>query len=293
MNFQKIGILGFGEMGYHWARLLISNGVEVLTCIKERSEETCKRALHAGVNIVSLQELVRKSDLIVSTVVPAAAKQVALDILGILSDLDKKNSFYLDVNSISPMTAKEIGKEFSLRTVKFIDGGIIGSSEKLSQGTIVYVSGPEAEQIMRLEQFGFSVRNLGLDIGLASALKILSAGMNKGLQCLLTEILVSAKSLNLVNELIESYNDRFPGLIPKIGRNIVALPVHAVRRAQEMEELERTFRHYGLQSNMIPAARKVLTDISDLKLGQSSEYGVQEGKLSEIIEQFFENGLLK
>ena len=31
MGLRRIGILSIGEMGYHWARLLTSHGVEVLT----------------------------------------------------------------------------------------------------------------------------------------------------------------------------------------------------------------------------------------------------------------------
>ena len=39
MGFQKIGILSIGEMGFHWAKLLKSRGVEVLTY---RGEELSK-----------------------------------------------------------------------------------------------------------------------------------------------------------------------------------------------------------------------------------------------------------
>ena len=54
MAFQRIGILSIGEMGYHWARLLASHGVEVLTYSKGRSEVTRKRAENAGVRFVQI-----------------------------------------------------------------------------------------------------------------------------------------------------------------------------------------------------------------------------------------------
>ncbi len=31
MAFKKIGIMSIGEMGFHWAKLFKSHGVEVLT----------------------------------------------------------------------------------------------------------------------------------------------------------------------------------------------------------------------------------------------------------------------
>jgi Trk K+ transport system NAD-binding subunit len=41
--FQKIGIMSIGEMGFHWAKLLKSHGVEVLTFDKDRGEVSRKR----------------------------------------------------------------------------------------------------------------------------------------------------------------------------------------------------------------------------------------------------------
>jgi len=294
MTIQRIGILSIGEMGFNWARLLISRGVEVLTYDKERSEITRERSVNAGVRSVpSVSALLSESDLVVSLVVPTAAKQVALDVVAGLSDSGKKDIFFLDANAISPMTALQIGKEFSSHKVNFIDGCIIGSSAKLTQGTLIYVSGPEAERIKALEQFGFSVRVLGDEIGQASAFKIIYAGLTKGLQSLMTELLVCAKNLELDNQLIEIFGERFPDVTKAAGRNIAALTVHAARRAEEMEELGRTFQHYGLKSEMAPAARKVLESIAALNLGQASTDGTRKGTLLETLKLFNDKGLLK
>src|SRR5881296_2474037 len=67
MAFQRIAILSIGEMGYHWARILTSRGIEVLTYAKDRSETTRKRAETIGVKCLpSMNRLVRDADLIVS-----------------------------------------------------------------------------------------------------------------------------------------------------------------------------------------------------------------------------------
>ena len=78
MPFQRVGIMSIGEMGFHWAKLLKSHGVEVLTYDKDRGEVSRKRAENAGVTSVrSMNALVREAELIVSIVVPSAAKKVA------------------------------------------------------------------------------------------------------------------------------------------------------------------------------------------------------------------------
>lgn len=293
MSFKRIGILSIGEMGFHWARLLLSKNVEVLTYDKNRSQTTRQRAFNAGVTSVpSMAELASASDLIVSLVVPSAAKQVAAELASALTDL-KKGVYFLDANAISPITTKEIQKTFATLAVTFIDGCIIGSSAKLSQDTILYVSGPSSAKIKQLESYGFCVRTLGPEIGQASAFKIIYAGLSKGLQALLVELMLVAKRLNLLDQLIECYDERFPGIVKKVGRGISALPIHAGRRAQEMKELEQTLHHYGRASEMALAVRRVLESIAALNLAKSAADGKRKGTLQDTLTLFIHNGLLK
>lgn len=294
MAFQRIGILSIGEMGYHWARLLASHGVEVLTYGKGRSEVTRKRAENAGVRFVpSLARLVSESDLVVCVVVPSAAKRVAAKVTKALIKVERKNLLYLDANAISPMTAREIEKHLFPASANFVDGCIIGSAAKMGQGTVVYVSGPQAALIQALEQFGFSVRLLGPEIAQASAFKIVYAGLTKGLQGLFVELLIGARKFGLLDEILKQYEESFPGLPGKVGQSIAALPVHAGRRAEEMKELIQTFAHYGLKAVMAPATEKVLKSIAALEAGKASETGERKGDLLETTELFFQRGLLQ
>jgi 3-hydroxyisobutyrate dehydrogenase-like beta-hydroxyacid dehydrogenase len=281
-------------MGYHWARLLASHGVEVLTYGKGRSEVTRKRAENAGVRFVpSLARLVSESDLVVCVVVPSAAKRVAAKVAKALIKVERKNLLYLDANAISPMTAREIEKHLSPASANFVDGCIIGSAAKMGQGTVVYVSGPQAALIQALEQFGFSVRLLGPEIAQASAFKIVYAGLTKGLQGLFVELLIGARKFGLLDEILKQYEESFPGLPGKVGQSIAALPVHAGRRAEEMKELSQTFAHYGLKAVMAPATEKVLKSIAALEAGKASETGERKGNLLETTELFFQRGLLQ
>jgi len=291
MSFQRIGILSIGDMGFHWARLLAVKNRVVLTFDINRSPATRQRAAAAGViSVPSMAALASASDLIVSLVVPASARQVAAELATALAGIEKKRLYFLDANAISPMTAKEIQGTFAALPIIFIDGSIIGSAAKLSQDTVLYVSGPDAAKIEELKDYGFSVRILGPEIGQASAFKILYAGLSKGLQGLLLELLAGAKRSDMLEQLVACYDERFPGLLHKIGRGINALPVHAGRRAQEMDELERTLRHYGLRSEMAPAVRKVLESIATLDLATAAADGTCKGTLQETLTLLVDNG---
>lgn len=294
MVFQRVGILSIGEMGYHWAQLLASHGVEVLTYTKGRSEVTRKRAENAGARSVpSLGRLVAESDLVVSVVVPSAARRVAAKVAKALLKVGRKDLLYLDANAISPMTAREIEQHLSPACANFVDGCIIGSAAKMGQGTVVYVSGPQAAHVQALGQSGFSVRVLGPEIAQASAFKVVYAGLTKGLQGLFVELLIGARKFGLLDEILKQYEESFPGLPGKVASSIVALPVHAGRRAEEMDELKRTFRHHGLRAVMAPATQRVLEDIASLDAGRASETGERKGNLLETLELFFQRGLLQ
>ena len=294
MAFQKIGILSIGEMGFHWAKLLKGQGVEVLTYDKDRGEVSRKRGENAGVKpLPSMARLVKEAELIVSIVVPSAAKQVAAKVAKAVAKSGRKELLYLDANAISPMTADAIAAVLKPAGVSFVDGCIIGSAARMGKGTIVYVSGPEAQRLQALEAFGIPTRVLGPNTSQASAFKVVYAGLTKGLQGLFVELLMGARRFGLMNEVRAQYEESFPGLLDKISTSIVGLRIHAARRAEEMDELKRTFNHHGMKSFMAPAAQRVLEAIAALGAGEASDSGARQGDLLETLELFYEKGLLR
>lgn len=294
MSYKKIGILSIGEMGFHWAKLLKSHGVEVLTFDQDRGEVSRKRGENAGVQSVpSMAELVQSSELIVSIVVPSAAMRVATNVADAVNKSGRKNLLFLDANAISPMTADEIAAVLDPAGVDFVDGCIIGSAAKMGKGTIVYVSGQQASRLQALESFNIPIKVLGPNTNQASAFKVVYAGLTKGLQGLFCELFMGARRFGLLKELSAQYEDSFPGLIDKVSSSIVGLRIHAGRRAEEMDELKRTFNYHGMSSFMAPAAQKVLEAIAALETGKASASGAREGDLPATLELFYQQGLLR
>ena len=294
MSFKKVGILSIGEMGFHWAKLLKSLGVEVLTYDKDRGEVSRKRGENAGAtSMPSMAELVKSSELIVSIVVPSAAQRVAENVAKAVQEAGRKDLLFLDANAISPMTADSIAKVLAPAGVSFVDGCIIGSAAKMGKGTIVYVSGSEASRLQALEEFKIPVKVLGPNTNQASAFKVVYAGLTKGLQGLFCELLMGARRFGLLNEVRAQYEESFPGLLDKVAPSIIGLRIHAGRRAEEMDELKRTFNHHGMESFMAPAVQKVLEAIAALETGQASASGGRQGDLPETLELFYQKGLLQ
>jgi 3-hydroxyisobutyrate dehydrogenase-like beta-hydroxyacid dehydrogenase len=291
MSFKSIGILSIGEMGYHWARVLGAHGVKVVTCADGRSAATRERARSIGVELArSMEDLVSQVDLIVSIVVPSAAKAVANEVALALTKVGRTGSLYMDANAISPMTAELLDRAIREAQAHYIDGCIIGGAAKLDQGTLVYVSGPESARLNELNQLGLQVKVLGAGATQASAFKVIHAGLSKGLAGLFTELLVGASALGLLKETLEDYNQNYPGLLQKISNSIGSLPVHAKRRSEEMIELRETFAYNGMAPIVVPAVEKILSSIADLDIAAA---GMRRQSLLDAIELFSKNGLLR
>jgi len=294
MSFKRIGIMSIGEMGFHWAKLLTSHGVEVMTYDKDRGETSRKRAENAGVkSLPSMERLVNEAEIIVSIVIPSAAPRVAEKVAEAAGKSGRRGLLFLDANAISPMTADGIAGMLAPAGVSFVDGCIIGSASKMGKGTIVYVSGAEAERLRPLESFAIPIRVLGPKTSQASAFKIVYAGLTKGLQALFCELFMGAQRFGLLEELRAQYEESFPGLLEKVSTSIVGLRIHAGRRAEEMDELKRTFNHYGMDAFMAPAVQQVLEAIAALDSGAASATGARDGDLMSTLKLFFEKGLLQ
>ncbi len=293
MSFKRIGILSIGEMGYHWARVLGAHGVELSTVTGNRSETTRQRAESAGVQVLpSLEALVSHVDLVVSIVVPSASKQVATRVAGTIARCGKKGLLYLDANAISPMTAEELNRVLTKVRARYVDGCIIGSAAKMDQGAEVYVSGPDAPSLEELNLLGLSVKVLGSGSSQASALKVLHAGLTKGLAGLFLELLVGAEKFSLLSQTLDDYERSYPGLPRKVGQSMLSLPTHAARRSEEMTELGATFQHFGLEPIVVPAVGKILKSIATLKNVPASATQAKIDDPSELIKRFTEWGLL-
>ncbi len=294
MGFNQIGILSIGEMGYHWARTLGAHGAKVLTFAGDRSEATQRRAESVGVELVpSLEDLVSRADLLVSIVVPFAAKPVAQGVARALTKSGRSDLLYVDANAISPMTAEKIGRILARAQARFVDGCILGGAAKIDQGTVVYVSGEHASRLEELNELGLCVKVLGTGLTQASAFKVIHAGLTKGLAGLFTELLVGAEKLGLLDETLEDYERSYPGIANKVGQSILSLPLHAGRRSEEMVELRETYLHYGLNPIVVRSVEKILKAIAALRPGEGAGASARAESLVETIKSFTKRGLLR
>ncbi len=266
MKIETVAILNTGEMGHHVASVLKNHGLKVVTCLEGRSERTRKLAAKAGVsNLSTLDDVAAQSDIIISIVVPSSAKQVAQAVAAAVLR-SGKSVLFADANAVSAMTAVSIGEIIVRAGGRFADVSIIGTAAKVGKGTTFYVSGPCASEFAELKNFGLEVEVLGDQAGQASAFKIVYAGLTKGVSALMTEQLLLAHSLGILNQIMDKYRAKFPDMMRFMEANLPRLPFRAGRRSDEMEELSRTLAEAGLTPVMAPASQRMLASIGELNL---------------------------
>jgi 3-hydroxyisobutyrate dehydrogenase-like beta-hydroxyacid dehydrogenase len=282
---RAVGLLSPGDMGHTVAKVLKERGMPVCTNLSGRSERTRALARSAGVeDVASYEELIRRTDLILSILVPAEAQNVARTVAQALESTGAEITF-VDCNAVSPATAEEIAQAITAAGGRFVDASIIGPPPRREGTTRFYASGRHAEVFAELRKFGFDICLLGEHIGQASGLKMAYAAFTKGTAALSTELLVAAQAMGLYDTLVEelqlSQREGFRNMV----RAVPAVPNTAHRWAGEMEEIARTFSHLGLTPKIHQGAAEVFRFVDASPLADmTSETPNQEHLLREMVE---------
>lgn len=216
----------------------MKNGAYVSTCVHDRSRRTKETADKTRINLCkSYRELAEDSDILISTVVPSSAVEVAgkvgEDIHGI----------YVDMNNASPKTVKTALQQ--IRSGNTVDAAIIGSVRNEGFNVNIIASGPSADSFARLRRYGMNIQVIGEEPGQASTIKLLRSVYTKGVSALLFESLYHAYKMGVDVDVLE-YLSKTEGNDFKdasISR-IISAAFHADRRAQEMEEVVGMLQEY-------------------------------------------------
>jgi 3-hydroxyisobutyrate dehydrogenase-like beta-hydroxyacid dehydrogenase len=290
LHQTTIGILYPGEMGTSFGKLLCKAGLRVVTTAEGRSPRTRRLCREAGLNAVeSLGEVLEQSDIVISLVSPKAALTVARNVAAHRQG-SSRGFVYVDANSISPMTVAQISEVLHHVSVDFVDASIFGLAAQLQQRGTLYLSGPRANELS--DRLGFlpRVKAVGEKPGQASALKMIVAGIPKGLSGLFIEAMLFAQNMHLLNEALDACDEIYPSIMEVVRRMLPTYPRHAGRRCEELEEVEETMLMSGLTPRIVRAVREVTSDVAGV--GWPTNGDPQQWSIVEIIKQMNQEAAL-
>lgn len=271
MQIRNVGVVSPGDMGQAIAGRLKEAGLNVHTALDGRSERTRTLARAAGLtDCGSMEKLVATCELVISVINPGESLNVARQVAAAMKKTGRKIAF-ADLNAVSPQTARDADRIIRDAGGMFIDGGIIGPPPRTDKDKPrIYVSGPDAYLMERINHPNLLVRVLSERIGDASGVKMCYAAMTKGTTALAVELLVAARKLGveqaLEKELRESRNDVFDWQM----KNIPTMPPKAYRWVPEMQEIAKTFGELGLTRRIFEGATDIYGMVAETPLGKES-----------------------
>jgi len=266
-----IGVLYPGELGSALGRVLVRDGFKVVTTLAGRSARTERLCREAALETVAtVTELVKRSDIVLSLVTPAAALDVATTYAA-LASLAPAGAVFVDVNSIGPERARTVDHILAGGGVAFVDAAIHGLAAQLEKRGTLYLSGGRAQEMAGLLGRSLRTRVVGAEPGQASAFKMLLGGMSKGLVSLFLELAQLGGQLGVLDAALDEYRHYYPGIMEAVERLAPTYPQHAARRAEEMAELENTMQHAGMTPHMAAGAQAVIASVGALELARGRE----------------------
>lgn len=246
-------------MGAGLGGALRAGGARVVATTAGRSERT--RRLAAGLELLpGLDEVIAAADVVLSVTPPAQALGVAHGI----AEAARRTGVtpvVADLNAVAPQTMARIAE--ACAGLPVVDGSISGPPPSARPGARVYLSGPPAEVVAGLPWDG-QVEPVVLSGGLgsASALKMCTAGVYKGLTALVTQAIRTAGQHGVLEQVLADLARN--GLADSAG--VVSAATKAHRFVDEMREIAVTQEAAGLTPALFEALAVVYADIAGTEL---------------------------
>lgn len=259
---EKIGILHPGEMGVSLAGSAVNSGHDVYWASEGRSAATRERAFSQNlIDLDTLAGLCETCSVLVSVCPPHAAESLAEEVLAY-----GFKGLYLDANAISLQRVLRIGEKMMAGGITFVDGGIIGGPAWTPGTTWLYLSGNSANQAAACFSAGpLGTEVIGVEIGLASSLKMCFAAYTKGSTALLCTLLAASEELGVRANLEKQWSRAGSDFADKTHQRVRRVTAKAWRFAGEMEEIAATLEFAGLPGGFHTAAAEIYRRIAHFK----------------------------
>ena len=270
MTELTVGLIGVGEMGAGLGEAFVEKGYSVISDLTSRSEVSHARASNAGIEAQSsLENVVKRADIIMSVLPTQFAYREAERVSRLLKSRQNRIVF-VEANAIAPSLTSSIARLFEDEKVEFVDAGLVGPPPNASRRPRLYVSGDKLGCLKLLDGSGFDLVELGQTIGTASAFKMTYAAMTKGVNALLTNVMLAAEEHGFLELFLEETTRSQAHLTQRANSNIARLPCDAARWEDEMKQIAKSFDDVGLPSEFHIGAGAIMRILAGSPFGNET-----------------------
>jgi 3-hydroxyisobutyrate dehydrogenase-like beta-hydroxyacid dehydrogenase len=262
--------------GLGWA--LREGGARVVATVRGRSERSRRLAEEAGLELLpGLFDVLTVADVVLSVTPPGQALAAAQTIANVARE-SGATPVVADLNAVSPETMAEVAK--ALAGLPIVDGSISGPPPIAKPGARVYLSGVKAADVAALPWAGkVEPIVLGAGVGTASALKMCTASVYKGLNALVTQAMRTAGRHGVLDQVLADLKRN--GLDESAGVARSATKAH--RYVDEMREIAATQAGAGLTPALFEAFAEVYADVARTALAEGDPESTGTPDPAEIV----------
>ncbi|MDQ0471690.1 DUF1932 domain-containing protein [Labrys wisconsinensis] len=267
---RTIAVVAAGAMGAAVGARLAARGARVVTSLDGRSEASIVRARAAGMIGVGDAELAG-AEIFLSIVPPDKAVGLATRMAAAIAAA-RTRPVYVDLNAVSPATAREVGAIVAAAGATFVDGGIFGAPpQREGKGPAFHLCGPVGDCAAILAGHGLDAKVLEGGVGAASALKMAYAGITKGLTALGAGMILAATRHGVGGALLDELGASQPELLARLAKGIPDMLPKAYRWVPEMREIAATIGEDRPESAVYTAMAEFYAAVAADHAGEERE----------------------
>ncbi len=250
---RQIALIGFGEAGGILGQGFAARGIHVSAFDILLNSELSRLAMVASAKTANvsvcdtLEAAIRGADLVISAVTCSSSAQVAVSATPFL----RSGQIYLDINSVSPETKREIARILSASPATFVEAAVMAPVAPQRLKVPMLLGGANAiDAAERLQAIGMNAKAISDRIGVASAIKMCRSVIIKGLEAITVESMFAARHYGAEKEVLDSLAATYPGMGwdgPLPDYLISRVAEHGKRRAAEMREAAQAVADAGLE----------------------------------------------
>jgi 3-hydroxyisobutyrate dehydrogenase-like beta-hydroxyacid dehydrogenase len=232
-------------------------GTRVVTTGEGRSDATRQRIEQSRLESVkSLSALAAVSTIVVSVCGPGQALEVGHAVAGQVRRSGLRPLF-VDLNPIAPSTARGLAALVGSAGLEFVDGSISGPPPAPGGDTALYLSGPQAAKLAGIPAEGVTYVVVGRAIGSASAVKMCTSSVYKGLVALVMQAAATSRAYEVEEFVQTDFRRRLPALVDNLPVQLAHADREARRFADEMHEISQAQEDAGTGADLFRAFETV------------------------------------
>jgi 3-hydroxyisobutyrate dehydrogenase-like beta-hydroxyacid dehydrogenase len=249
----KISFIGLGEAAGLISAGLIGEGTTVLAAFDVLIDDDQKRAeLEARAARIGMAAAttpaaaVTGADIVISAV---TCDQTVVAAQRTASSLST-DQIYLDINSASPKTKRAAAEYVEDAGAAYVEAAVMDLVPPHGHKVPMLLAGTRAEETAaRLRPLGMDATAIGMDIGQASAVKMVRSVFMKGFSAILLESLYAASKLGAEKAVLDSLMTTYPQFDWHnfADHSVTRLAQHARRQSHEMAEVAETLHELGVE----------------------------------------------